>query len=334
MNTFILEQGLLNDMHVYFQRPVQVANLTFCQFFNMYDYKYKLTQKRFLNNPGEFDEDGELRYIQIRATPTSKAFYIYKRNKPEDCITRLQGVPPDAGEIWYLRLLIREFPARSYQDLLTRENTSYTSFQEAAYEKGLLVDDAEAINTFQEARLFEPPSGLRFLFVLLTCQGFPTLQIFETLDMRQSMYADFLTNDTQAGVKYATQKLLEDLHDRFNRENKNMEDYGIPKPTSIQTELERERQIIGDMDSNIAWLHELMEQAPNTDEMVTAFDAITYDISHENTGIYFIRGCGGAGKTQFAKKVLKLASPTKPLVLKIFLFNTDYCIYKIQRKDS
>ena len=262
MNTFILEQGLLNDMHVYFQRPVQVANLTFCQFFNMYDYKYKLTQKRFLNNPGEFDEDGELRYIQIRATPTSKAFYIYKRNKSEDCITRLQGVPPDAGEIWYLRLLIREFPARSYQDLLTRENTSYTSFQEAAYEKGLLVDDAEAINTFQEARVFEPPSGLRFLFVLLTCQGFPTLQIFETLDMRQSMYADFLTNDTQAGVKDATQKLLEDLHDRFNRENKNMEDYGIPKPTSIQTELERERQIIGDMDSNIAWLHELMELAP------------------------------------------------------------------------
>jgi len=152
--------------------------------------------------------------------------------------------------------------------------------------------------------------------------------------MRQSMYADFLANDTPTGVKYATQKLLEDLHDRFNRENKNMEDYGIPKPTSIQTELEREQQIIGDMDSNIAWLHELMEQAPNTDEMVAAFDAITYDISHENTGFYFIRGCGGAGKTQFAKKVFKLASLTKPLVLKIFLFNTDYCIYKIQRKDS
>ena len=47
-------------------------------------------------------------------------------------------------------------------------------------------------------------------------------------------------------------------------------------------------------------------QAPNTDEMQEAYEAITSAIRNGESKFFFIRGCGGAGKTQFAKKVLRI----------------------------
>jgi hypothetical protein len=306
----ILNDNHLTDLYVYFQRPASLRQMTLCQFFNNYCYKYRLTERRFITDDSEIADDGTPRYCHIPATSQTKSFYIYKRQRPQDCLTRLSGVPPDAGEIWYLRLLLREFATTSYKDLLSFGTTTYQTFQEAAYEKGLLADDTEAINTFCEAVLFQPPSGLRFLFVLLTCQGFPTLKIYETISLRENMYADFITqysdNSLPVATAEANERLLEDLYDRFSRENKNMEDYGIPKPRSFQTELEREQNLVGDSATNRAWLNTLLMQAPNTEEMQEAYEEITSAIQNGESKFFFIRGCGGAGKTQFAKKVLHI----------------------------
>jgi hypothetical protein len=300
---FMLSEGKLTDLYVYFQRPASLFHLKYSEFYTQYCYKNKL-DRRFITNPAEIDSDGHLRYHEISATQQLKKFYIYRREKQDDCITRISGVPPDAGEIWYLRMLLREFPATSYQDLLTHEDSTYSSFQQAAYEKGLLSDDNEAMNTFQEALLYEPPSGLRYIFALLTLQGFPTLRIYNSLELRSHMYADYIRNDnTPAGIHQAEQRLLEDLHDRFSRENKDMQNYGLPKPNSARTELERERELIVDVASNEEWLRQLHLSTPNTDEMQSAYDDITSAIRNNETKFFFIRGCGGAGKTQFAKKV-------------------------------
>lgn len=300
---FMFFEGKLTDLYVYFQRPSILFYLKYSEFYNQYCYKNKL-DRRFITNPDEFDLEGNLRYYEVPATYRLNRFYIYRREKIDDCITRIAGVPPDAGEIWYLRLLLREYPASSYQDLLTYENVVYSSFQQAAYEKGLLSDDNEAMNTFQEALLYEPPSGLRYIFCLLTMQGFPTLRIYDSVELRAHMYADYIRNDnTPAGIYRAEQRLLEDMHDRFSRENKNMQNYGLPKPNSAKTELERENELILDTDSNIEWLRQLHLSNPNTNEMQLAYDDITSAISNNETKFFFIRGCGGAGKTQFAKKV-------------------------------
>ena len=300
---FMLSEGKLTDLYVYFQRPPILYHLKYAEFYTQYCYKNKL-DRRFITNSNEIDHEGHLRYCEVPSTHQLKKFYIYRREKQDDCITRISGVPPDAGEIWYLRLLLREYPASSYTDLLTYENTTYSSFQEAAYEKGLLSDDNEAMNTYMEAILYEPPSGLRYIFALLTMQGFPTLRIYNSLELRAHMYADYIRNDnTPAGVYQAEQRLLEDLHDRFSRENKDMQNYGLPKPISSQTELERERELVVDIASNEEWLRQLHTSTPNTNEMQVAYDDITTAIRNSETKFFFIRGCGGAGKTQFAKKV-------------------------------
>ena len=194
-------------------------------------------------------------------------------------------------------------PVTSFDDILTLDGRRFSIFQEAAFERGFLANESEAWETFQEARLYQPPVGLRALFVLLSTQGFPTMRIYDDPDSREALYADFLTNDTHPARVYAQQKLLEDLYDRFSRVNKNMEDYGLPKPTNMKTELEREIDLIGDGSSSRAWLHELHIQTPNTEEMDHAYNIITKAIERGETRFFLLRGCGGAGKTQFLKKV-------------------------------
>ena len=299
----IRRDGKFSDLHVYFQRPPELHNLRFCEFFAVYDYDRTLNQVRFRNDERQVDEHGQRRYYHIPRTDNFRAFYIYKKKDQGKVIVRLSGIPPDAGEIYYLRLILREKPVKSFNDILTVHGRRLTSFQEAAFERGLLSDDSEAWETFQEARLYQAPTGLRALFALLSIQGFPTMRIYNDPESRQALYLDFLRNDTIPERAVAQQKLLEDLHDRFSRVNKNMEDYGLPKPQNVRTELERELDIIGDGADSRAWLQELHTHTPNTEEMENAYNVITEAILQGQTRFFLIRGCGGAGKTQFMKKV-------------------------------
>jgi hypothetical protein len=300
----IRREGKFSDLYVYFQRPPELHHLRFCEFFQIYDYGTKLDHARFRNDMREIDDNGQMRYCFIPSSENLKAFYIYQRSDPDDLIVRLNGIPPDAGEIYYLRLILRDMPMKSFDDILTLDQRRFSTFQEAAFERGLLANESEAWETFQEARLYQPPVGLRALFVLLTTQGFPSMRIYDDPDSREALYLDFLTNDTPPARAYAQQKLLEDLHDRFSRVNKDMQDYGLPKPANIKTELERERDLIGDGSSSRTWLQELHVEAPNTEEMDNAYHIITQAIERGETRFFLIRGCGGAGKTQFLKKVL------------------------------
>ena len=113
------------------------------------------------------------------------------------------------------------------------------------------------------------------------------------------MSADFMYQ----GCVRANQSLLQDLHDRFASHHKDMQTYGLPKPQTLLSELQREQFLIGDGSLYSEQLHQLHIDAPNTDEMTEAYRVITNSIVNGETKFFLIRGCGGAGKTQFAKKV-------------------------------
>ena len=299
-------EGKLTDIYVYFKRPNCLKSLKICEFFTLYDYKYLLNDARFRINPDEYEEDGTLRYHLVQAADNVKQFYIYKRLHPEHAIIRLNGVPPDAGEIFYIRFLLREIAVSSFDDMLTVNNIKYKSFQEATHQRGLLNNDTEAYEAFLEARLYQGPKGLRALFVLLTIQGFPTLRIYDEVELREALYIDYLRENTPAGIAVATQVLLEDLHERFSRCSKDMTNYGLPKPLALKSEVEREQELIGSEESNRHWLQQLHEETPNTNEMDIAYQEITQAILNGQTAFYAVIGVGGAGKTQFAKKVLPI----------------------------
>jgi hypothetical protein len=324
-----MEKGKLTDIYVYFQRPQSLRHLKICEFFTLYDYKYKLVDARFSNNDNPYDDEGNLRYFVVQATKNVKKFYIYKRLNPDHQITRLNGIPPDAGEIYYIRLMFRELPFKSFTEMLTVNGIICKSFQDATYQRGLLANNSEAYDTLLEARLYQPPSGLRALFVLLTIQGFPTLPIYENLEVREDMYTDFVEGITPAAISAATQKLLEDLNERFSRHGKDMTIYGLPKPLILKSELEQEEELVGDPVSNAEWLRQLHITTPNTDEMTLAYNEITRAIINGSTAFFTIIGVGGAGKTQFAKKVLILHCIMIPSV-----FDTFYHIIRYLRSQD
>jgi len=110
--------------------------------------------------------------------------------KEDNLIIRLGSVSITSGEVWYLRLLIRNTCPQSFQDLYIYNDVRYSTFQECCVARGLLNNDNEAEIAFEEALPDSSPPELRSFFVLLTLQGFPTLKIYNDYSFRNSLKAD------------------------------------------------------------------------------------------------------------------------------------------------
>jgi len=97
-------------------------------------------------------------------------------------IGRLYYVNPTEGERFYLRMLLMIVKgATDYEDIRTYNGTVYQTFKEACAARGLLNDDNEWYNTFDEAANWATASQLRYLFttILLYCNLQDERKIYE-----------------------------------------------------------------------------------------------------------------------------------------------------------
>lgn len=79
---------------------------------------------------------------------------------------------PFAGERYYLRLLLTVVRgARSFEHLRMVEVISHPTFQAACVARGLLENDNEWTECFEEASLFASGKSLRALFATLLVHG-------------------------------------------------------------------------------------------------------------------------------------------------------------------
>jgi hypothetical protein len=77
-------------------------------------------------------------------------------------------VHPSVGERYYIRMLLFIVKgAQSYEALHTYNNTTYTTFKEACNARGLLNDDEEWYNAFDEATSWATSNQLGQLFVTM-----------------------------------------------------------------------------------------------------------------------------------------------------------------------
>jgi hypothetical protein len=58
--------------------------------------------------------------------------------------------------------------------------------------RGLCTDITESVIAFTESVIFCSPAQLRAFFVLLSCQGFPTINIFCVEELKRAMMVDLL----------------------------------------------------------------------------------------------------------------------------------------------
>jgi hypothetical protein len=91
-----------------------------------------------------------------------------KRHQRQGKIGCLHYVHPSTGEQYYLRMLLLSVKvATSYEDLRFHNNTCHPMFKEACKSRGLLGDDQEWYNAFDEAAAWATSGQLRKLFVTM-----------------------------------------------------------------------------------------------------------------------------------------------------------------------
>lgn len=153
--------------------------------------------------------------------------YVHKRNS-HSIVGRIQSVMPRQGELFYLRLLLIHKPARSFEELRTVANFQHETFQSAAQHYGLLEASDEGHLTMREAvEMHRAPSHLRFLFVILACDGCPAQSMWQFF--KNDMMIDFLIESNQDERRALSLTLCE-LQSIFGNFNKSLEDLGLPLP--------------------------------------------------------------------------------------------------------
>jgi len=198
----IIQDGQICDLLIYFYRPSNLQHLTYPALFQHYTYSIKLPAQ-YRNSE---DDTREICHFTITIPHTLKTIYLYKRNQRFKSITRLEMVPLTIGEKWYLRLILYSQPVVSFINARTVEGITFQTFQEAALARKLVEDENEATIAFQWATLNSSPPELRTLFIIMTCQGFPTVKIYNNEELRKKLMEDFLLdyNNNTMYVLYIT----------------------------------------------------------------------------------------------------------------------------------
>ncbi|KAJ4772848.1 hypothetical protein LUZ62_057105 [Rhynchospora pubera] len=109
-----------------------------------------------------------LTYIEIPSKYTwkqdEKVWALRQQNRKR--LARMLFVHPNAGELYYLRMLLNIVRGpTSFQDIRTVNSIVYATFQEACNALGLLDDDNEWLYTLQEAAVTASAHQVRKLFV-------------------------------------------------------------------------------------------------------------------------------------------------------------------------
>ena len=194
-------------MTVYLNRPTLLQPLLYTVMFQVYRWAYTLT-KYYTDRPNLLNNrDG---YFVIQIAPLTRNIYIMKKVDSNPSITRLSTLCILSGEIWYLRQIMLYYPVSSYRDARTWNGQVYQTFQEGALARGIIEERGEAKAAFREVIAFYVPSELRAFFVMLTINGYATMEIYREPVFHRALMEDFLhePNSTEAS---ALEELIRDL---------------------------------------------------------------------------------------------------------------------------
>ena len=215
---------------------------------------------------------------------------------------------PSEGERFYLRMLLMIVKgATSYADIRTYNGTVYQTFKEACAARGLLTDDNEWYNTFEEATTWATSSQLRNLFCIM-------LAYCEIKDEREFFNKNWkkMVDDIERQltlkhypIKYITTEtelqnlLLQDLEEILSRNGHQITNYNLPC-RCIHHELDTSNKLIQEeMNYDIQYLEEESNKLYSqlNKRQKEAFHEIVDSVLNNRPQFYFVSGHGGTGKT-------------------------------------
>jgi hypothetical protein len=332
----LLLNGQTSDMLLYFRRPELLRHLTYVQMYTQYVATSSLP-KRFA---GKVHLTG-IEYFELclPEIPAVKKRYICRRaptNKP--AITRIAMLYPQAGEAFYLRLILKMEAPMSFDEAKSHNSIKFGSFQQAAIAKGYVnADGVELIQLFNELLFISTPAELRGTFCILLMEGFAMHVVWAEKQFKDRMMDDLLSpihtsgaaamasvdtddNSTQEALcrsdlaleegddalyAIAENKLLIDLNHRLTRNGgRGIETYGFPAPKFLRSEADRAQETAAlDMTRQ---RNLLSSMPPCNPEQQQIFDNVMELTTQHRNGTHafvFISGPGGTGKTFLLKRL-------------------------------
>ncbi|EMR68302.1 putative atp-dependent dna helicase pif1 protein [Eutypa lata UCREL1] len=221
-------------------------------------------------------------------------------------IGRIYFVHPNAGERFYLRLLLISVPgATGWADLQRVGDVQYRSFEESCRARGLLEDDRYWEMFFEESKVSASGRQLRGLFAYALGIG----------DVKQPVtiwekFKEYLCDDLPKQIErfQGVPATLEGAHLDYGlylikgslAKDKNWEETGLPSPVLDWAQIEGNRLIQAELDYDSVTEGQLRDETVQklNPGQLAAYKQITDTVDNTPARAHFyLQGYGGTGKT-------------------------------------
>jgi len=230
------------------------------------------------------------------STNNNPMHVILRDNSRKVHLTRIHNIRPTQGDVFYLRAILKQKPARSFIEARTFNGVIHDTFQSAATEMGLFTTVKEAQYALAEAiTSLYTPYQIRILFIhLLVNDCAPTpLDLWNMFS--EELAKDFTLKHNNA-IEVGIDHCLQHLALLLSEYDKHLTDFGLPEPTSYTHEIENE---IERWSENHGVLRARALQAINklNEEQLQIYHVIMTAITQQKQLLAFIDGRAGRGKT-------------------------------------
>jgi hypothetical protein len=251
----------------------------------------------------------------------------WKARKQGIKIGRVHTINPKAGDVFFLRVLLHNDHCcgkRSFEHLKTFEGQVCETYKEVCLKLGLLHDDLEWHHALTDAVLSDLPAKIRELFVSILLFNHPAnpLELFE--QHVPEWWEDFKRKYPDATDEQLKSLVLEDLHKMLEFQGSSLNQFNLP---SVQIELLEELQQPEDEPERclpLIYQEELSFNYEETKHMkeqrIQSFtpsqsvvgDVIIPSIEQGDGKLFFLKACGGSGKTFSLNTYLAVGRTCKP----------------------
>ncbi|KAK1603462.1 hypothetical protein QYE76_037774 [Lolium multiflorum] len=241
-------------------------------------------------------------------------------------IGRIYHVHPSTGELFFLRmLLLVATGATCFEDLRRYNGVLHSSFKAACQARGLVGDDNEWFNLFEEAIVWATPFQLRHLFmtVLLYCEVINGDKIFDRYWCSMGEDISHRISTSLPGYVvpdvYIQDEVLKELSTMFARNGSSLASFNIssrpvPADGGPYNRLIAEETYYDLQELTVQG--EAMRQNLNADQSLI-FSQIMYSIDADTPKVYFVSGHGGTGKTFLWNCIVTVLRSERQIVLAV-----------------
>ncbi|XP_074300899.1 uncharacterized protein LOC141632235 [Silene latifolia] len=238
-----------------------------------------------------------------------KKLHQWSLRKKGFTIGRLVHVPPQCGELYFMRVLLNHVKGpKCFEDIRTVNNFVHPTFREACYALGLIGDDQEYIAAINEAADWGSGFYLRNLFATLLFCGTLSMPSRVWDETWQLLSDDILhrqrivlnNQHLQLTDEEFQNYTLIDIENSLQINGSSLRRFeGIPFP-DISTTTHHQNSLVMDVLSydkqSLSEEHEI-QLSSMTDEQRLVYNEVMEAALNNKGGVFFVYGYGRTGKT-------------------------------------